>query len=159
LKKYGKLKMDKQKIETRLNHPEYKDILGGRQTTENLDALWLLKNAKKRADYDRLLSLIILNAHSFTNNELVWLSDFIKKPFVGQKGRRALDDVHIKIKCRYFTYKNLVAPISRKSAIREIAQEFKMSEDTARKHYDKAARAYKARHKKVETDLTLELIP
>mgnify|MGYP006296864113 FL=1 len=151
--------MDKQKIEARLNHPDYKEILGGLETTENLDALWLLKNANKRADYDRLLSLIILNAHSFTNNELAWLSDFVKKPFVGQKGRRALDDVHIKIKSTYFTYKNFAAPISRKVAIREIAQEFKMSEDTARKHYDKAALEYKARHKKIETDLTLELIP
>jgi len=138
--------MEVNEIEAFLNKPEYGINLGGNSTTQNLDALWLLKNTNKRNDYNRLLSLIIFNALTFNKKELEWLSDFVKKPFIGQKGRPPLDKLKIKIANKYLKFINGNPLIKREVAIKEISKEFKMSNDTARKHLDKAVREYKAKY-------------
>lgn len=139
--------MDVNEIEAFLNDPEFGINFGGNLTTENLDLLWLLKNTDKRKDYNRLLSLIILNALSFNKKELEWLADFVKKPFSGKRGRPTLDKLKIKIISKYLIFNNGTQVISRDVALKEICTEFKMMKDTARKHYDEEVSKYKARHK------------
>ena len=137
--------MDTFEIEDVLNDPKYVNKLGGTLTTENLDALWLLKNTNKRKDYNRLLSLIILNALSFNKKELEWLANFVKKPLVGKIGRPTLDELKLKIARDYMIFNDGIPTVSRKDALKSICKKFQMTIDTARKHYDKVAKDYKSR--------------
>ena len=110
--------------------------------------LYHLDTAASAVEFHKLLGDLIQYVPQFNENELARLTELVSKPWKGKRGPKTKEDRDWWIKEQFLFVEASESTVSRKDAIIIIANQFKLSPETAAKAFDKAMeRGSKRRNK------------
>jgi hypothetical protein len=104
--------------------------------------------AESAEDFHRYVSVLVANHERVPNEWMTELAKLVERPWRGTKGRPTSRDRLDYTEWKYFHRHlgGLLSPVpQRASAVADLRQDFKLSEEAAAKLYDQAAAIYRTR--------------